>query len=382
MEPIYLNERLKTVDSGLQPFKLHHPGNSTEVLFDFKRHIQIEMPKTVKTLDFQTTPFPYAPEVRRAFPGLAYTEPFRLLSDEGVQALRAVIDMHKDNHLKANGRQPGAIRGLGFLSQFVRDLSLSEELAQVASELAYEPLAPDNMTMNYAHTNFGIPGAGKAVDQWHTDVVDYVFVVILSDITDMQGGELQVLQMPDASGNAFDKLKLQGIPSDLVETVSYKQAGYCIFCQGSKILHSVTPVLSAREPRISVVQSYCKLNVFAPDRVSLTSMRNIAKDPLNVTNFEYARHKAWRIQGQMRYLMEKAGSEADVKKLASFLENAGNELLRAKALLLQEAETGDSSGFLVNENDKMTKEGLDRTWNGGEATKIDDATCPSPKARL
>ena len=31
-----------------------------------------------------------------------------------------------------------------------------------------------------------------SVDKWHTDSVDYVYVLILSDITDMKGGELQV----------------------------------------------------------------------------------------------------------------------------------------------------------------------------------------------
>ncbi len=30
------------------------------------------------------------------------------------------------------------------------------------------------------------------VDEWHTDSTDYVFVLILSDTTDMEGGELKV----------------------------------------------------------------------------------------------------------------------------------------------------------------------------------------------
>lgn len=361
-QPAYINKRLRPTSSIPHQFKLHNADNSAEVHFDPRIHLQLELPKVVKTLDFKSIPYPYAPEVKREFPGLAYTQPFRLLSEEGVKALRAVIDTHKDTNLKQNERNH-CIRGLGFLSQFARDFAFSREIAGALSDLAQEPIGPHNMTMNVGHTNFGMPGKGQAVDQWHVDSVDYVFVLILSDITDMEGGELQVLQMADASGKAFDELRVQGIPRDLVENISYAQAGYCIFCQGSKILHSVTPVISAREPRISFVQSWNRLNVFAPDSTLLSTFRDQVKDPLDVTNFEYARHKAWRVEGQMKYLMDKLGPEADVNKLAKLLENAGNELLRAKALLLQ--ETSDFPGFLVNEEDSKTQEGKARA--GGEA---------------
>jgi len=264
--------------------------------------------------------------------------------------------MHKDQYLKYNGRN-NSLRGLGFLSQFVRDLASSEEISQAFSDLAQEPLGPNNLTMNTCHTNFGIPGDGRAVDQWHVDSVDYVSVLIVSDMTDMEGGELQVLQLSDSSGKEFDRLRLQGIPSHLVENVNYKRAGYCIFCQGSKILHSVTPVLSAREPRISCVQSFTRLNVFAPDMLRYCTYKEISYDPLNVLNYEYAKHKAWRVNGQLKYLIEKLSIDADIEKLASILENAGNELLYAKDLLL--SKRNDRAGFIVNEKDYLTKEGLD-----------------------
>lgn len=381
-QPVYINKRLNPPTSAPHLFKLHHPDNSAEVRFDPRIHLQLELPKAVKTLDFKTTPFPYSPEVKRAFPGLAYTQPFRLLSDEGVKAMRTVIDMHKDAHLKPNERNH-CIRGLGFLSQFTRDFAFSEEVAEAVSDLAQEPLGPHNLTMNHAHTNFGFPGKGKAPEQWHVDSVDYVFVLILSDITDMQGGELQVLQMADASGNAFDELRLHGIPDDLIENVSYAQAGFCIFCQGSKILHSVTPVLSAREPRISIVQSWNRLNVFAPDSTLLTTFREQVKDPLDVTNFEYARHKAWRVEGQMKYLIEQLGPEADVSKLAKLLEEAGNELLHAKALLLK--EKSDFPGFIVNKQDTETEAGKARGGSeavGGAGGAPNRASLTSLRARL
>ena len=42
--------------------------------------------------------------------------------------------------------------------------------------------------------------------------------------------------------------------------------GHCIFMQGSRIAHAVTPVLHAREPRLTLVNSYQSLNPFSSDR--------------------------------------------------------------------------------------------------------------------
>ena len=95
--------------------------------------------------------------------------------------------------------------------------------------------------------------------------MDYVLVLIISDIEDMKGGELQVLNLPDATGSLFDDLKANGVPEDLVKTVSYLKPGYGIFMQGSKILHRVKGVLESREPRISLVSSFANLDVFAHD---------------------------------------------------------------------------------------------------------------------
>ena len=75
----------------------------------------------------------------------------------------------------------------------MRPLHWSKLPVSLLDGSVWASVATEPVTMNHAHTNFGFPGVSQAVDQWHVDVVDYVFVVILSDITDMQGGELQVL---------------------------------------------------------------------------------------------------------------------------------------------------------------------------------------------
>jgi len=48
--------------------------------------------------------------------------------------------------------------------------------------------------MHIAQVNFGKPGVVGAVDNWHFDSVDYVLVIILSDIEDMVGGKLEILE--------------------------------------------------------------------------------------------------------------------------------------------------------------------------------------------
>ena len=53
-----------------------------------------------------------------------------------------------------------------------------------------------------------------------------------------------------------------------VRSVAYPGAGYGIFMQGSQILHRVSPVLAASEPRISCVTSYMSRDVFDQDTVS------------------------------------------------------------------------------------------------------------------
>ena len=164
-----------------------------------------------------------------------------------------------------------------------------------------------------------------------------------------------MLQLADASGTYFDELKVSGIPMDLVETVHYPGAGYCIFMQGTKIFHSVTPVAAAREPRISFVNSYAPRNVFAEDRARFS---RVAADPVEVAELEYARHKAWRVQGQMRYIMEDLEFGTQKEEMAAVLEGAAEELLQAKRLLLR--EESDFVGYLVQDGSGSSEAAVGR----------------------
>ena len=213
-------------------------------------------------------------------------------------------------------------------------------------------VAPHSQTMNISHCNYGEISTGRPVDKWHIDSVDLVLVIILSDTSDMVGGELKVLQVPDASGNYFNTLIESGIPDEaLIETVKYTSAGYGIFMQGSKILHTVSEVLAAREPRISLVNSCMYSNPFIPYRTRYsTFIESGFNDRRDILDLEYARHKAWRISGQMKYILDHMSTnDADVKtKLCKIMGNSIEELQLA-CDLLQGSASDDAKWVEANE---------------------------------
>lgn len=163
------------------------------------------------------------------------------------------------------------------------------------SAFAGKPLCPATFGMHSAQVNVGKTGfANTAVDKWHFDSVDYVVVVILSDLEGMVGGELEVLRLNLGGKEATLKLQETGIPLEHVESHSYQTTGHGIFAQGSKIMHRVTPVIEAKEDRLSLILSFTTTDVFAQDN---TRSVKFSKDPENIASWEMAKHAAWRVRG-------------------------------------------------------------------------------------
>jgi hypothetical protein len=307
--------------------------------FDPAIHLQLQPPTHMTDLDFQKVPFPYSREQAAVSGHLAYTAPFRVLSPEGVAAARRALECNQ--HLaKSNPRATCYVRGLGYASHFHRGLAYDPTLTQLLNTLARDELAIHGMTMSISHTNVGQIDTGRPVDAWHTDSTEYVLVIILSDIAEMQGGTLRVLQLPDATGDTFRQLTVQGVPDDLVETVRYGGAGDAVFMQGSKILHTVDAVLSAREPRVSLVNSFMSLRPFAPDQTRYaTFCQEGFRDDRHIVSVEFARHKAWRAKGKLQYVLdqipfgESKSEENTALELAKIFEEAAAELQRAADLI-------------------------------------------------
>jgi hypothetical protein len=110
-----------TIENDPISFPSTHPGNLSKdgsaafveesVRFDPAVHLQFEPPKSVVDLNFQTIPFPV--QDPNSFAGLAYTAPFRILSDEGVRVLRSIMDRESNNPRikQSDNRTPLCLRG-------------------------------------------------------------------------------------------------------------------------------------------------------------------------------------------------------------------------------------------------------------------------------
>lgn len=104
----------------------------------------------------------------------------------------------------------------------MRDFVYEESFMNLVSEIANEPICPHSFGMHIGQVNFGkADNKGRDVDVWHFDSVDYVLVIILSDLTNMVGGELEVLKLNLGGRENTEKLKETGIPQEHVEAISY-----------------------------------------------------------------------------------------------------------------------------------------------------------------
>ena len=315
---------LKPAQSIIQKF-----GAANEsVAFDEALHLQLAPPKTVKTLQFDDAAFPYT----SSSPTFAYSEPFRLLSAAGVSACRKVL--HREADLITQSQRSLSQGGIVYRSAFIRDLLYSPAVCALFSQIAGVPLWPNDLHQRSSMANYGVPGSGVQVDQWHVDSVDYVCVLMLSDVTDMQGGELQVLEVDAGTvrPGVVDPTTIR--PADKVRTIRYPGPGYCIFMQGSRIKHGVTPVVAAREPRVTLANSYSPLDVFAPDR---TEPYVYDTDDHGVTSVEYGRHTARRCLGQLQYAVS-AGDTHAPEALASVLQSASEELHEGAQQIIRRKE--------------------------------------------
>lgn len=157
----------------------------------------------------------------------------------------------------------------------------------------------------------------------------------MSDLSQSIGGDLQVLCKKGVRDN-LDFLS-KGVTPDLehlVRTIQYPGKGHAIFLRGSQVLHRITPVLQALEPRVSVINSYMSRNVFDADSTRYHTFAE--RDPEHVSKVEFCRHKAWRVQGMMKYVMDEIEWGTPKEELASLMRKAAADLEEAAALVNQE----------------------------------------------
>jgi hypothetical protein len=181
------------------PWPKNHPENYefceniNEPVYDHNIHTDFELPEFIVNLKFEKL-FLSEIDLKREKDkeklscflesGLAFTAPFKVLSDEGVRVVREIINYHIENspHLSSHtNRQAWNMRGLGYCSRFIRDLNRCPFLSEKMSLFGNSKLNSHAMPMNYSHINIGVPGStkkGKNSDYYNDNCLNQFFRTI------------------------------------------------------------------------------------------------------------------------------------------------------------------------------------------------------------
>ncbi|KAF2435235.1 hypothetical protein EJ08DRAFT_605062 [Tothia fuscella] len=267
---------------------------------------------------------------------VAVSEPFQLFSKEAVEQMRYEI---LDPELKAKHgfhSNIAASQMRGYCPEkapFTYDAWTHPETLAVISKIAGIDLIP---VMNYeiANINFsarteaetriaGCPWEDdKPIVGWHNDSYPFVCVLMLSDCTNMVGGETA---LRTANG---DILKVRG-PS----------IGCAVVLQGRYINHQALRALGGQE-RITAVTSFRPKSITVRDDTILKTVRPISD--LNELYFEFAEYRLQmvqdRIDAQLRTMRarRRAGKKIDTLGVKKFLEEQEQFLSHTNGQIVEE----------------------------------------------
>ncbi|HKY94863.1 MAG TPA: hypothetical protein VJL84_06130 [Kiloniellales bacterium] len=274
------------------------------------RHLALEKPDRIITLE----EFGYDAETRARCPSqVAISSAFRILTDEGVAALREVGEQFRRQEQKTEGNPEAAYvkpRGSAYSSRFARDLSQSPDLLAFVSEIAGTPLGPHTMPTLGASFIYAPPQAEKTNQGWHMDSLGFDCVIMVSDPDDGNGGGFQYFQgtleeVARICGVAEHEIrtsvgKLGSLPAERIHTMTYRKAGYGAFMQGNMVLHRGEP-LKRPAVRSVFVPGFIALDLDHPDVTNWREVRNWNSPSVKA---EYLRHKAWRAASFLEDLVE------------------------------------------------------------------------------
>lgn len=143
---------------------------------------------------------------------------------------REILNREKaEGFVKADNRIQLCLRGVTYRSPFLRDFSQSPELQALATALSGEPLVIHPMISNHAHINWGeapLPGQPPVnVDQWHLDSVSHVIIVLMSDMSEAEGGLLEFVKRPGRTALQMINQSQGEPPAEFVSQVKFPAPG-------------------------------------------------------------------------------------------------------------------------------------------------------------
>ena len=257
-----------------------------DIPFDPAIHLALEQPEQIFTL----SDFGYGNEIDGTTPtNIAATSCFRVLSEEGVKAMYHVCKQ-LEAFTTSNPRIARNTRGGAYRSQFLRDFSLSTDVAEHLSQLMDTPLLPHAMGHQLSHLNYQPLTVGENVDKWHYDTLQVDYVMFVTDPNNVDGGEFQYFLGTRDEMEAIHESG-QSIPADRIVAPAMPGAGYAVLMQGNYVVHQAKGVTSEGE-RITLVNGYNYADLSVPDYTALKQL--FYADAESCATAEYARQMALR----------------------------------------------------------------------------------------
>lgn len=313
-----------------------------EPKFDAARHLDLGMP--VKTRSLSDLGYS-AQDIAECPSQFGISSAFKILSAEGVTAMRDIcLKMYKNRNESAGtgaNRLGSYVRGAGYRSQFIKDFCDSPELAAHLSNIAGVLLARHSVPAVACGVNYAPDDISKAVDTWHTDSVAFDIVIMVSDPSQIEGGEFQFFHGTKTEGQEI--LGINGeegvnseLPSDRVETVPFPAAGYGFMQQGNMIFHRACR-LKKKTERITMIPSFVVTPATANDATNSVNMAGW-EDPGIVP--ELARHEAWRASARLDDLINSIDIDDDLGALREKLDLALEPLLKFRTRIDEDKKHG------------------------------------------
>lgn len=312
------------------------PRLENEPEFDASRHLALETPETVITLDA----FGYSDEQIAACPTrLAITSCFRILSDEGVACLQEVA-RGLEPYTRSIERISRMVRGGVYQSKFLRDFCMAPELTEAVSALCEAPHLPHTIPHQLGHLNYNPFEVGENVDKWHADTLRVDFVLFVTDPNAVEGGEFEFFRGTTDEVRAL-KAKGLALPEDRIVQADIPGPGYGVLQQGNMVVHRAKG-LSAPGERITLVNGYVPADMDFPDFTRFDQL--FLADPENVAASEYARHIAWMGREALRTQIERFDFSSDRERIAAELESVAS-LLNGAVTQIRTAGTAPMDHF-------------------------------------
>ena len=310
------------------PDGYHYHGEP--VKFDPARHLQLEPPESVLRLD----DLGYGPDqIKNCSTDFAVSSAVRLLSDEGVVIMLDVARSLRKYAVNCE-RIENMVRGGTYQSEFLRDFCMSREVTEFLSEIFGTPVAPHTMPLHLGHLNFAPDDLDRAVDKWHYDTLGLDYVLMLSNPTEIQGGDFQYFLGTRDEAQEFSD-KGMPIPEDRAVSPDFPGAGYAIVLHGNMVVHRATR-LTQRAERITLVNGYVPLNSQVEDVCRFSDLTLV--DPHHVLFAEWARHKAWLSVGKLHQLIETIPYTDDRQTITQYLKRAIEDIETAIADINEDNE--------------------------------------------